>query len=123
MRYQRAIAVLTVFLSCLGGAAAVIVETKKVGDKTIMCMHSGLMSDLNDCGVRSDWYTYVFVGSISAITPIKDDEKEIQIIPEEIFSGEPSKPLIVRTSQGACLRELSVGDHWLCDLKAVGMIV
>jgi hypothetical protein len=32
------------------------------------------MSDLNDCGVRSDWYTYVFVGSISAITGIKDDE-------------------------------------------------
>jgi len=117
MQYQRAVAVLTVLLLCLGAATAQIISVEKVGDKTVECMHSGLTSDLKDCGVRSDWYTYVFVGSISAIISIKDDEREIQIIPEEIFHGEPANPLIVETSQAACLPKLAVGDHWLFFLR------
>ncbi|HVM93279.1 MAG TPA: carboxypeptidase-like regulatory domain-containing protein [Terriglobales bacterium] len=80
-------------------------------------MHTGLMSDLKDCGVHSGWYTYVFVGSIFAITPIENDEKQIQIIPEEVFAGEPANPIAVQTSQGACLPDLVVGDRWLFYLR------
>lgn len=43
------------------------------------------MSDLNDCGFRSDWYAYIFVGSISAVVPADEDEKKVQITPEEVF--------------------------------------
>ena len=50
----------------IAGAQSII--TTKVGNKTVTCMRSGLTSNLKDCGARSDWYTYVFVGSISAIT-------------------------------------------------------
>jgi len=113
MRIQRILAVLTMVFSGLGIAGAQIVSTFEKDGKTVTCMHSGLMSDLNDCGVRSDWYTYVFVGSISAITPAKDDEKRIQVIPEEVFSGEPASPLSVLTSQAPCLPDLAVGDRWL----------
>jgi hypothetical protein len=111
------VAVVTVGLCCCSVAAAQIMSSKDVGGKTIQCLHTGLMSDLSDCGSQSDWYAYVFVGTISGITPTKDSEKELQIVPYEIFKGEPMNPLIVRTSQGACFPELNVGDHWLFYLR------
>jgi hypothetical protein len=108
------LAVLTVVLLCLGGAAAQMMELRADGGT---CMHSGLSSDLKDCGFRSDWYAYVFVGSISAITLDGKDEKKIQITPEEVFHGNPSNPLTVQTLQGACLPTIAVGDHWLFFLR------
>jgi len=117
MQSQRALAILVVFLSCLGAAAGQIITIKKVGDKTVTCVHSGLTSDLKNCGVRSDWYAYVFVGSISTITSIENDEKEIHIVPEEVFYGEPENPLTVLTSQALCLPKLAVGDQWLFFLR------
>jgi Carboxypeptidase regulatory-like domain len=116
------LAVLTLGLSCFGAAGAQIMETPEVGGKTITCMHTGLSSDLNVCGAP-DWYAYVFVGTISAITPTKDGEKELHIIPDEVFKGDPANPLIVRTSQGACLPELTVGDRWLYYLRSGNPIV
>lgn len=117
MQNHHVFAVIALFLSCLGTAGAQIIFEKKVGDKTVRCMHSGLSSDLKDCGVRADWYTYVFVGSISAVTPVMNDEKEIQIVPEEVFLGAPATPITVSTSQAACLPELRVGDRWLFFLR------
>jgi len=116
---QRTIAVLTVVVFGLGAAAAQIIDEREVEGKTIQCMHTGLMSDLHDCGFRSDWYDYVFVGSISAIAPADKDEKKLLITPEEIFHGEPPILLTVLTSQGACLPTLIPGDHWLFFLRKV----
>jgi len=56
---------LAVLLFCLGAATAQVEIIQKVGDKTTACTRSGLISDVNDCGVHY-WDTYVFVGSISA---------------------------------------------------------
>ena len=111
-------------LSCYTVAAGQIIILKPVGDKTVQCMHTGLSSDLRDCGVQSDWYAYVFVGTISSVTPMEDGEKELHIIPLEIFRGEPPNPLVVRTSQGACFdKPLDVGDHWLFYLRSGNPIV
>lgn len=117
IQLHRALAVLTVALSCAGAASAQIITEQKVGDKTVMCLVDSLSSSLKDCGLQSDWYTYTFVGSISAVTSIANDEKEIQIVPEEVFHGDPPNPLTVRTSQAACLPKLAVGDHWLFRLR------
>jgi len=118
MRFFRALAVITAVLSCLGTTAAQVIELRTAGDKTIACMHTGFTSgDLKDCGARSDSYAYVFVGSISAITSVENDEKEIQVVPEEIFYGKPATPLTVLTSQAACLPILAVGDRWLFFLR------
>src|SRR5580658_1411270 len=113
MQYHRAFAVLTAMLCCLGAAAAQIIELRADGAR---CMHSGLSSNLNHCGVP-DWYAYAFVGSISAITPIENGESEIQLTPEEVFHGDPGTSLTVRTSQGACLPKMAVGDQWLFFLR------
>lgn len=113
---RLALALLTIVLSGLS-AAAQIIELRKVGDKTIGCMRSGLSSALKDCGVRSGWYSLVFVGSISDIKPADDDEKIVQVTPEEIFYGDPSTPLMVITSQALCLPTLAVGDRWLFYLR------
>jgi hypothetical protein len=113
MEYQRAFAVLTVHLCCLGAATAQIVELRGDG---VSCMHSGLSSNLEHCGVP-EWYAYAFVGSISAISPVEHGESEIQVTPEEVFHGDPGASLMVRTSQGACLPKLVVGDRWLFFLR------
>ena len=121
MQLGRALAVLAVTFSCVGAKAGEVISFKTVDGKQIACMHTGLMSDLNDCGTRSDSYSYVFVGSISRVTPrLTTDlhnEFELQIVPEEIFSGKPDKPLTVLTSQGLCLPKLAVGDRWLFYLR------
>jgi hypothetical protein len=108
---------MVVCLSGLSVAVAQIHELRTINGKTVECVHSGLTSDLNDCGFRSDWYDYVFVGSISAIASVDKDEKKLQITPEEVFHGEPPTPLTVLTSQGACLPEFKAGDPWLFFLR------
>jgi hypothetical protein len=107
---------IVIALFCIDTAEAERIELRIVGDKTITCMRSGLMSDLNNCA-KPDWYTCIFVGFISSITPYENDEKQIQITPEEIFYGTPISPLAVRTSQGECLPKLVVGDRWLFFLR------
>jgi hypothetical protein len=119
MQFHRAFWVLTFGLSCLGHAAAVVITSKTVDGKRVECMHTGLGSDISDCGVRSYSYTYVFVGSITAITPATENEKKIRIVPEEVFSGKPGRSVTVVTSQGLCLPRLTVGDRWLFYLRKV----
>jgi len=113
---QRILTALVVVL-WVSTAAAQIIELREVDGRRIECIHSGLMSDLNDCGVRGDWYAYVFVGSISAVLPADKGEKKLQITPEEVFHGEPPTPLTAVTSQGACLPPLAIGDRWLFFLR------
>jgi hypothetical protein len=119
MTHQRAFMVLVAVFSLFGIAPAQITELRQIGDKMVTCTCSGLTSSLKDCGMRSDWYAYVFVGIISVIRPIQDDEKQIQIFPEEVFSGKPPSPLTIQTSQAACLPEVAVGDRWLFLLREV----
>jgi Carboxypeptidase regulatory-like domain len=120
MQFPHALALLTIYLSSLTTTAEVI-SLKTVDGKQVTCMHTGLTSDLNDCGTRSDWYSYVFVGTIirvtPRITPAQGNEFELQIAPQEIFSGKPDNPMTVLTSQGLCLPKLVVGDRWLFYLR------
>jgi hypothetical protein len=120
MRFLRALALLAVTLSCLGTAAGQITTMMTVDGKEIACTRSGLWSDLNDCGTRSDWYSYVFVGSIYAIAPTAGEEKQIQIVPEEIFLGKPGSLITVITDAGICLPKMQVGDRWLFYLRQEG---
>lgn len=117
MRWSRVVVVFLASLLCLGAAEPQITLIKKVGNKTVTCWHTGLFSDLNDCGVRADWYSYVFVGSIASVEPADHGEKKLEVRPEEIFHGNPPTPLTVFTSQAACLPKLKVGARWLFYLR------
>lgn len=124
MQHRRPLTVVALVFSCVSATAAQTrshIEFRKVGDKTITCQRRP-NSNLNDCGFRPAWpvgagYDYVFVGSISAVSAYGKEEKKLQVSPEEVFQGEPSNPLIVRTSQGACQTSLAVGDRWLFFLR------
>ena len=64
---SRVLALLALVFSCPAIVRAQITKIEQVGDKMVVCSHSGLTSSFNDCGVRADWYTHVFVGVISAV--------------------------------------------------------
>ena len=124
MGHQRSLTVAAVIFSCLSGSAAQTraqIEFRKVGDKTITCQRMPPSQNLNECGFRPDWFwggdDYVFVGSISAVSPYGKEEKKLRISPEEVFQGEPPNPLTVLTSQSACQPSLAVGDRWLFFLR------
>lgn len=119
MRVQRIVTPLAVVFFSVSFAVAQVISIEKRDDKTVTCTHTGRMINVNYCGVHP-WDTYVFIGSLSSITPIADEEKEIQIVPEEIFSGDPPNPVVVRTQQAWCLPKLDVGDRWLFFLRADG---
>jgi hypothetical protein len=123
MREKTLFSVLALALLFQGRAAAQIISIERAGGKTVACTHTGLTSTLKDCGVRTDWYSYVFVGLISKVTPFENDEKEIQVVPEEVFWGEPTTLLRVVTSQSACMRGLKAGDKWLFYLRTGNPIV
>lgn len=115
--HKSLLIVLGLVLFYKGTAGAQIITIQKVGDKTVTCMHTGLTSSVKDCGFRGNWYTYVFVGVISAVDPAENGERAVQIVPEEVFLGEPESPLTVLTSQVDCLHELKVGDRWLFYIR------
>jgi hypothetical protein len=92
------LAVLTAFFG-LGSARAQIIELREMDGKRVTCVRTGMLRDLDDCGVRSDQYDYVFVGSISQIRPLGKEEEKLLISPQEIFLGEPPAPVAVLTSQ------------------------
>ena len=117
MRFRHVLALLAVIFCHRGIARAQVITVEQIGDKTFEFMHSGLTSDLRDCGTRADWYSYVFVGSISGIASVENDEKALQIVPEEVFLGTPPILLTVLTSQAPCLPDLKVGDRWLFYLR------
>lgn len=117
MREMTFLSVLALAFLSQGKAGAQVILLRQVGDKTVACMHTGLSSDRKDCGARADWYSYVFVGLISKVTSLDNDEKEVEIAPEEVFLGAPSTSLKVVTLQGLCMRELKVGDKWLFYLR------
>jgi carboxypeptidase family protein len=119
MHDRRFLALVALVFSWPAVAGAQIIILEKVGDKTFVCSRSGLTSSFKDCGVRADWYTYVFVGAISGVTRVENDEKQVQLVPEEVFLGSPTSALTVLTSQADCMRELKAGDRWLFYLRKV----
>lgn len=113
----RIILVIAVALSCRATAAAQIFSSKKISDQTVQCVQSGIVTEQMDCGLRPYPFDFVFVGSISAITPVEHDELELRLVPEEVFSGKPDSTMTVLTSQGMCFPKLAVGDRWLFYLR------
>jgi hypothetical protein len=125
MKFTRSFASLAVAICSVHVAAAQILTAKTVNGREIECAQSGLWSGIKDCGKEPDWNTYVFIGSISAVSPapITGDsdqafpEEDVTAIPEEIFLGKPPNPITVRTNQALCGPKIAVGDRWLFYIR------
>jgi Carboxypeptidase regulatory-like domain len=108
---------LLMLLCCFEFCPAQNGDLKKPDRDIFRCVVGFDRTDREDCGPHSDWYAYVFVGSISAIHAAAGGEKELVITPEEVFHGVPENPINVLTVRGECLPKLAVGDGWLFSLR------
>lgn len=118
MKALRPLLVITLCSVSCFALHAQILEGRSVNGKEVSCLHSGLFSDLEDCTARARWYAYAFIGRITAVTSVEKDEFELDLVPEEVFHGDPGTLLKVRTSQGLCLPALKIGDRWLFYLRS-----
>ena len=100
----------------VSSASAQQIDVRDYRGKQIACVTSGLQSFARSCGT-SDSYETVFVGSVVSVTEIADRERRLQLMPEEVFSGNADRLLTVTTNQGVCFGDFQVGDKWLFYLK------
>ena len=74
-------------------------------------------ADQFDCGLDRLNNAYVFVGTISAVHPAPEKQKFVEIVPKEIFLGDPGHSITALTSQGSCFEHLEAGQQWLFYLR------
>jgi hypothetical protein len=102
------------------GALCVAQQTpiSKTDDNIDECMISYAgPADQFDCGLDKLNNAYVFVGTISAVHPAPEKEKSVEIVPNEVFLGEPGHSITALTSQGSCFEHLEPGQQWLFSLR------
>jgi hypothetical protein len=94
--------------------------TSKTDEQVIECLisYSG-PADQFDCGLDKLNNEYVFVGTISAVHPAPEKEKYVEIVPNEIFMGDPGHSITALTSQGSCFEHLEPGQQWLFYLRNI----
>src|SRR5207253_2559089 len=94
--------------------SAVILEQRKYHGKNVLCLHSGLIGVARSCGTQG--YERVFTGTVTSSVDVGDTDKNLEIVPDEVFVGDSSKVRAI-TNQ-ACLRsEIRTGDKWLFYLS------
>jgi hypothetical protein len=76
-------------------------------------------ADQFDCGLDKLNNAYVLVGTISAVRPAPDNEKYIEIVPDEVFLGDLEHLIAAITSQGSCFEHLEAGQQWLFYLRNI----
>jgi len=89
-----------------------IIEGREYHGKKIWCARSGFQSASPRCGADIG-YASVFVGSVLSVTQLSKGEKQLHLMPEETFFGNPSRTVSVNTNQSECLGDIQVGDKWL----------
>jgi hypothetical protein len=105
-------------LFCFGVACVVpslsadIAEVREYHGKKVTCLHSGLYSTAGwVCGTQN--YARVFTGTVQSAVEVGDTDKRLQLIPDEVFLGDPASEVTPMTNQ-ACLRtEIQSGQKWL----------
>ncbi len=77
-----------------------------------------------DCGLDKPNNAYVFVGTISSVHPAPEKEKYVEIVPNEVFLGDPGHSITALTSQASCFGHLEAGQQWLFYLRNIdGQII
>jgi hypothetical protein len=94
--------------------------------KRVQCVHGGfwagaMASGTWSCGTQG--YARVFTGTVRSVVELSDTDKQLQIIPDDVFVGAPIGEVTATVNQ-ACLpenqREIQPGDKWLFYLQSYG---
>jgi hypothetical protein len=97
----------------------------KAHDNLLECMieYAG-PADQFDCGLDKPNNAFVFVGTINGVRPAPEKEKYVEIVPDEVFLGDPGHSITAITSRGSCFEHLEAGQQWLFYLRNIaGRIV
>jgi hypothetical protein len=120
MRDYRLAALLLPLLAWGTLCVAQQTPTGKTDDNIAECLigFAGPM-DQFDCGLDKLNNAYVFVGTISAMHPAPEKGKYIEIVPNEVFLGDPGHSITTLTSQASCFKHLEAGQQWLFYLRNI----
>jgi len=122
-RYIRHFRLAALLLPLLAGGTFCLPQStsiNKAGEDVFACVitYDG-PADQFDCGLDKLNNAYVFVGTISAVRPAPKREKNVEIVPDEIFLGDPGHMITALTSQGSCIQHLEAGQQWLFSLRNI----
>jgi hypothetical protein len=91
---------------------AQIFEGRQYHGHNVTCVHSGIVqTNGTDCGTQN--YARVFTGTVKSAFEIGETDKLLQLIPEEVFVGDPVSEVLAVTNQACLLREIRAGEKWL----------
>ena len=107
-----AVAVLILVLAGLCVATAQLVEWRQYKGHDVTCVHSGIArTNGTDCGTEG--YARVFTGTVKSAFDIGETDKLLQLIPDEVFLGDPASEVMAVTNQACLHREIRAGEKWL----------
>jgi hypothetical protein len=120
MRDLRLTALLLPLLAWGTLCAAQQTPISKTDDSILECLitYDG-PADQFDCGLDKLNNAYVFVGTISAVHPAPEKQKYVEIVPNEVFLGDPGHSITALTTQGSCFQHLEAGQQWLFYLRNI----
>ena len=105
-----------VVLAGLCAAAAQITERRQYKGHDVTCVHSGIVhTNGSYCGTQG--YERVFTGAVKSAIDIEGNDKLLQLIPDEVFLGDPSSEVLAVTNQACLRREIRTGEKWLFYLS------
>jgi len=110
--FALAVTCLVPFLS------AEIHELRIYHGKRVDCMRGGLRPLVGrDCGTHG--YVRVFTGTVKSAIDVGDTDKQLELLPDEVFVGDKSE--LMATVNQACLPEkepeIKAGDRWLFYIR------
>ena len=107
-----AVAVLIVVPAGRCAASAQIVEGRQYKGHDVTCVHSGIVRTNGlDCGTEG--YVRVFTGTVKSAFDIGETDKLLQLIPDEVFLGDPASEVMAVTNQACLHHEIVAGQRWL----------
>jgi hypothetical protein len=99
--------------------SGVITEVREHHGKKVMCLHSGLYSPAGwVCGTQH--HARVFTGTVQSAVEAGDTDKRLQLIPDEVFLGDPATAVTAITNQACLHTEIQAGEKWLFYLDRDG---
>jgi hypothetical protein len=106
--------------------SAQMVEVREYRGRKVQCIHSGILpTNGTECGTQH--YARVFSGTVKSAFDIGETDKLLQLVPDEVFLGDPATEVMAVTNQACLRREIRTGEKWLFylyrDTRTNGLVL